>query len=161
MTPWPACASTSAAIRPAGPAPMMATWIGEGGDTGAGIRHVYVIPGHAASRGPQMCNCTSGNLEIPGSPAAPRDKRCALARGMTKLLPINRLRIEHLVRVHERQPRPAFAAGIHLPVEAGAPAGVAGGARLLDPDPDRVLIAIHPHLDHALDVAGGFAFSPQ
>jgi hypothetical protein len=26
-----------------------------------------IIPGCAARRRPQMCNCTSGNLEIPGS----------------------------------------------------------------------------------------------
>src|SRR5258708_6001487 len=34
---------------------------------------------------PQMCNCTSGNLEIPGSRLrrALSDKRYALARGMT------------------------------------------------------------------------------
>ena len=31
---------------------------------------------------------------------------------------------------------------------------MAGRAGLLDPDPDRVLIAIHPHLDDALGMAG-------
>ena len=39
-----------------------------------------------------MCNCTSGNLEIPGSAlrAALSDKRYALARGMTVYnLPFN------------------------------------------------------------------------
>src|SRR5712691_10247725 len=37
------------------------------------------------------------------------------------------------------------------------------GARpfLLDPDPDRVLIAVYAHLDHPLDVAGGLALLPQ
>ena len=35
-----------------------------------------VIPGHASSCEPQMCNCTSGNLEIPGS--------CFARPGMTK-----------------------------------------------------------------------------
>ena len=37
------------------------------------------------------------------------------------------------------------------------------GARalLLDLDPDRVLIAIDPHLDDALGVAGAFALLPQ
>ena len=47
-----------------------------------------------------------------------------------------------------------------LAVEAGAAASVAGSTSLLDPDPDRVLIAIDPHLDHALDLAGAFALSP-
>jgi hypothetical protein len=32
---------------------------------GALIDIIAVIPGHA-KREPQMCNCTSGNLEIPG-----------------------------------------------------------------------------------------------
>ncbi len=37
------------------------------------------------------------------------------------------------------------------------------GARpvLLDLDPDRVLVAIDPHLDDALGVAGAFALPPQ
>src|ERR1700712_3841026 len=41
------------------------------------------------------------------------------------------------------------------------PACVAGRAGLLDPDPDGVLIAVHPHLRYPLDVAGGFALAPQ
>jgi len=49
----------------------------------------------------------------------------------------------------------------HRAVEAGPSAGVARSACLLDPDPDRVLIAIQAHLDHALDMAGSFAFAPQ
>src|ERR1700693_5051241 len=32
-----------------------------------GSNPVSVIPGWCASTRPQMCNCTSGNLEIPGS----------------------------------------------------------------------------------------------
>ena len=32
---------------------------------------------------------------------------------------------------------------------------------LLDPDPDRILIAVQAHLDHALDLTGSFALSPQ
>jgi hypothetical protein len=42
-----------------------------------------------------------------------------------------------------------------------SPSGVTGRTGLLDTDPDRVLIAIHPHLDHALGLSGAFAFSPQ
>src|SRR3981081_3220796 len=46
--------------------------VGRGGGTvrgrgaGAGMKDA-VIPGNASSRGPQMCNCTSGNPWIPGS----------------------------------------------------------------------------------------------
>src|SRR5216684_1051986 len=70
------------------------------------------------------------------------------APGMTGLFPINRLRIEQPVRIHERQSRPILT-GLDLAVEARMTAGVTGGAVLLDPDPDRILIAIQPHLDHA------------
>jgi len=38
-------------------------------------------------------------------------------------------------------------------------AGPAAG--LLDADPHRVLVAIHAHLQHALDMAGGLALAPQ
>src|ERR1700738_5127610 len=100
-----------------------------------------------------MCNCTSGNLEIPGSPSAPRNDG-------GKSLPVNRVRIEQLVRIDERQPCPALAF-VDLAIKARPPAGVAGGAGLLDPDPDRVLIAVQPHLDHALDMARGRALAPQ
>src|SRR5262249_22274606 len=47
-------------------------------------------------------------------------------------------------------------------VEAGAPPGMAGArAGLLHLDPDRVLVAIDPHLDHALDVARTLALAPE
>ena len=36
-----------------------------------------------------------------------------------------------------------------------------GGAGLLDPDPDRILIAIQAHLDHALGLTRRLTFSPQ
>ena len=50
----------------------------------------------------------------------------------------------------------------HRPVEARAPAGVAGArAQLLDLEPERVLVAIDAQLDDALDVAGAFALLPQ
>jgi hypothetical protein len=34
-------------------------------------------------------------------------------------------------------------------------------ARLLDANPDRVLITIHPHLDNALNVSRALALAPQ
>ena len=50
----------------------------------------------------------------------------------------------------------------HRAVEARAAAGVAGaGACLLDPDPDRILVAVDAHLDDALDVAGALALAPE
>src|ERR1700676_42150 len=75
------------------------------------------------------------NLEIP-------DSRFARP-GMTtdKSLPINILRVEQPLPIHERQPRPALAR-FDPAVETGLAAGVAGRAGLLDADPDRVLVAI-------------------
>src|SRR5258708_27774247 len=73
-------------------------------------------------------------------------------RRTTKSLLINCFRVEQDVRVHERQSRPALAC-IDLAVEARTTTGVARRVRLLDPDPDGVLIAIHPHLDDSLRVA--------
>ena len=64
-------------------------------------------------------------------------------------LPIDVGRIELPVRIHKRQSRAAVRR-VDLAVEAGMPAGVAGSTHLLDPDPDRVLVAIHAHLDHTL-----------
>ena len=50
----------------------------------------------------------------------------------------------------------------HRAVEARTPSGVAGARPLLlDLEPYRVLIAIDPHLDDALDVAGGLALLPE
>ena len=69
--------------------------------------------------------------------------------GMTKSFAIDVRRIELPVRIHKRQPR-ATVSRFDLAVEAGMPAGVACSALLLDPNPDRVLIAIQAHLDHAL-----------
>src|SRR3981081_847659 len=79
---------------------------------------------------------------------------------MTELFPINLGGIEHLVRIHERQARPALTRG-NPAIKARAPAGVARGPRLLDPDPDRILIAAQPHLDHTTDQARGFALAPH
>src|SRR6185437_11723645 len=45
--------------------------------------------------------------------------------------PVDRLRIEHPVRVHERQSRFALG-GVDLAVETGVPAGVTRRAGLLD-----------------------------
>ena len=65
-------------------------------------------------------------------------------------------------RVAEFERHRAALAERHHAVEARAPAGVAGaGAVLLDPDPHRVLVAVDPHLDDALHVAGGLALPPQ
>src|SRR3569623_819333 len=50
----------------------------------------------------------------------------------------------------------------HGAVETRATAGVASAAaRLRNANPHGVLIAIHPHLDDALAVAGGLALAPQ
>src|SRR5436189_6359885 len=85
-------------------------------------------------------------LWISGSLVSFAALRCAIAhRGMTKSLFINCFWIEQDVRVHERQSRPALAC-IDLAVEARTTAGVARRARLLDPDSDGVLIAIHSHV---------------
>src|SRR5580704_3536161 len=92
----------------------------------------------------------SSNLQpvIPGRCVA-SNYRCAIAHlrfvygdpGMSVSLPINRLRIKQPVRVHEREARATLAC-VDLAIKAGTPAGVTGGAGLLDPDPDRILIAI-------------------
>ena len=74
--------------------------------------------------------------------------RCT-ASGTRSSFPIDICRIELPIRIHERQLRTAIGGG-DLAVEAGTPARVARGAHLLDPDPDRVLVAVHAHLDHAL-----------
>src|SRR5262249_17715622 len=77
------------------------------------------------------------------------------------LVAIHRLRIERLLAV-ERQRHRAVLAERHHPIEARAPAGVAGaGAVLLDLDPDRVLVAVDAHLDDALGVAGLLALAPE
>src|SRR6202158_1227087 len=73
-------------------------------------------------------------------------------------------RIERLLRVAEleRDRAAAFRAERHRAVEAGSAPGVTGAlTRLLDLDQDHVLIAVDPHLDDALGVAGGFPLAPQ
>ena len=62
-------------------------------------------------------------------------------------------RIEQPIRINERQSRYAVLT-LDLPVETRASPGVTGSPDLLDLDPDRVLVAVHAHLDHALGVAG-------
>src|SRR6202012_1519615 len=81
-------------------------------------------------------------------------------RGYLGLLAIDLIRIEPPLRVDKGQSRAALAL-VHRTIETGVPAGVTGRAGLFDLDPDRILIAIHPHLDHALSVAGAFALAPQ
>src|SRR4051812_8977319 len=52
-------------------------------------------------------------------------------------------------------------ARVDLAVEAGSAAGMARAPLLLDPYPDRILIAIHTHLDDALGLTRSLTFSPQ
>src|SRR3546814_17217475 len=47
------------------------------------------------------------------------------------------------------------------PVEAGAPAGVAGDALLVDAQQQGVAVAVHPQLDQPLGLAGALALAPQ
>src|SRR3569623_300160 len=84
----------------------------------------------------------------------------AKARGRVRLLLINLVGIERLVGIGEHELRAAVLA-LHRAVEAGVPSGVAGAAGLLDANPHRVLIAIHPHLDNALDMTRRLTFAPQ
>src|ERR1700738_2751688 len=95
------------------------------------------------------------NGSLRGLPGSVRDMFVRRRRPIDRSFPINRMRIDQPVRIHERQSRPALA-GLDLAVEARAAAGVAGDSGLLDPDPEHVLIAIEPFLADALDVAGGF-----
>src|SRR6476620_4939448 len=65
------------------------------------------------------------------------------------LFAINGGRIELPVRIDELQPCVTIGR-LDLAIEAGVPPGMTRCTLLLDADPDRVLIAIHAHLDHAL-----------
>ena len=68
--------------------------------------------------------------------------------------------IEQLVSVYEAQLR-LTALTCDGAVEARASPGMTCSARLLDPNPHCILIAIHPHLDHALGVTRTFALLPE
>src|SRR5229473_7925913 len=82
-------------------------------------------------------------------------------RRALRLLPVDDPRIEQLLAVAKLERDRAGVAERHRAVEARAPAGMAGaGTGLLDPDPHRVLIAVDPHLDDALRVAGRLALAP-
>src|SRR5262245_25646284 len=83
--------------------------------------------------------------------------------GLLRLvLPVHRLRVERPLRVAEFKRDRAGLAERHRAIEAGAPAGMAGPRpHLLDLDPDRVLIAVDAHLDHALHVAGALPLAPE
>src|SRR5262245_29804830 len=83
--------------------------------------------------------------------------------GLLRLVrPVHVLRVERALRVAELERDRAGLAERHRAVEAGAPAGMAGPRpRLLDLDPDRVLIAVDAHLHHALHVAGALALAPE
>src|SRR5262245_53567928 len=77
-------------------------------------------------------------------------------------LPVDLRRVESLLSVAEFQGHGTRPAERHRAVEAGAPPGVASARSFLHHlDPHRVLVAVDPHLDHALDVAGAFALAPQ
>src|SRR5215204_867690 len=78
------------------------------------------------------------------------------------LVRIDRRWIEPLVAVAELERDRAATAKRHGAVKARAASGVAGAfSGLLDLDPDGVLIAVEPHLDHALGVARGLTLLPQ
>src|SRR3546814_11239552 len=53
------------------------------------------------------------------------------------------------------------AVGGEAPVEAGAPAGVAGDAILVDAQQQGVAAAVHPQLDPPLGLAGPLPLPPQ
>src|SRR5712691_11747206 len=91
----------------------------------------------------------------------PEGGATAERRGASRLLPVTGPRIEQLLAVAKLERDRAGVAERHRAVEARAPAGMAGaGTGLLDPDPHRVLIAVDPHLDDALRVAGRLALAP-
>src|SRR5262249_38497037 len=73
---------------------------------------------------------------------------------------IDRLGIEQPFCIDESELCAALTHG-HRAVEARMPTGMAGGAGLLDLDPDRVLVAVDAQFDHALCLAGSFALAPQ
>src|SRR5258708_16714178 len=80
------------------------------------------------------------------------------------LLRVHLRRIEHLLGVAEIEDQAAEIGLLerHRAVEAARPSGMAGaGADLLDAQPYGVLVAIDPHLDDALAVAGDLALLPQ
>src|SRR5262245_32094644 len=70
------------------------------------------------------------------------------------------IRIEQPFGVDKDKARTALTR-LDLAIEARFASGVAGRADLLDADPDRVLVAIHAHLDHALGLTRGLTLSPQ
>src|SRR5215470_14950328 len=92
----------------------------------------------------------------------PEGGATAQQRGASQLLAVDRPRIEQLLAVAKLERDRAGVAERHRAVEARTPAGVAGaGTGLLDLDPHCVLVAIDPHLDDALRVAGRFTLAPE
>src|SRR5690349_1106358 len=86
------------------------------------------------------------------------------SRDSLALAAVHGVRIERLVGVAEFEHERLVGrlAERHRAIEARAPAGVTGARPLLPHlDPDGVLIAIDPQLDHALDMAGALALAPQ
>ena len=86
--------------------------------------------------------------------------RAPTTKGRSVTVPIHRFRIEHAF-VAELERDRASLAERHRTIKTGAAAGMAGAARLLDFDPDRILIAIDAHLDDVLGVTGGLALAPE
>src|SRR5712671_2144686 len=80
------------------------------------------------------------------------------------IVAVDRVRIERLLgaaKIHHERSVGRLAER-HRAIETRASPGVAGArSRLLDLDPDGVLIAIDAHFENALDVAGAFALAPQ
>src|SRR5262249_25871637 len=89
-----------------------------------------------------------------------RKQRWAAKRGGSAAAASSSVAIE-LLRVDQRlgDRRPVAVAG--GAEEAGAAAGVAGDALLVDAEQQRVAVAIEPQLDQALDLARGLALAPQ
>ena len=88
---------------------------------------------------PSIDACTSGQTAAIMVNAGLRKSRS---------LPVDGMRIEHLVGIHKRE----LVSRLDLAIEARPAAGVAGRVLLLDAEPNRVLIAIDPHLDDPLGV---------
>src|SRR4051794_14216196 len=94
-------------------------------------------------------NAPLGSVRAPDRPGRAHPAAIMVNGGLRKMP----------VRIDKRQSRAAVAA-VDLAIETRVPPGVARSALLLDPNPDRVLIAIHPHLEDALGVSGAFTFPP-
>ena len=99
--------------------------------------------------------CTTGRISC-------GRRLCSRATNNDGLFLVDFLGIERLFRVAEFERHRAGLAERHRAVKARTPSGVTGARPLLvDLQPDRVLIAIDPQFDDALDVPGRLALLPQ